>query len=84
MNRMVDIIYSKKLSGTIMVRAASYFINFNQKIKRVYDVDTKYEKAKKQIEGLKQNFKDLKNVLEKFPDSTGPFEKLKEKLIPIE
>jgi hypothetical protein len=65
-----DIIYSKNKSDTKTVRAASYFINFSHKFKRIYDVDTKDEKAKKQIERLKENFKNLKNVVEKFPDST--------------
>jgi hypothetical protein len=44
-----DIIYSKNHAGTKTIRAACYFINFNQKIKRVYDVDTKDEKATKQM-----------------------------------
>jgi len=76
-----DIIYSKNISSIKTVRAASYFINFNHQFKRVYDVDTKDEKAKKQIERLKKNFKDLKNVLDKFPDSTDQeFDKLREQL----
>jgi hypothetical protein len=76
-----DIIYSKNSSNTKTVRTASYFINFNHKLKRVYDVDTKDEKAKKQIERVKGNFKDLKNVLENLPDSTdNQFDKLREQL----
>lgn len=65
-----EIIYSKNNSDAKTVRAASYFINFNRQFKRVYDIDTKDEKAKKQIEKLKENFKDLKNVLDQFSDST--------------
>ena len=79
-----DIVYSKNNSDGKTVRAASYFINFNQKLKRVYDVDTKNEKAKKQIESLKGNLEDLKNVLEKFPDSTDhELDKLREQLKPF-
>ncbi len=55
-----DIIYLKNYSGIKTVRAASYLINFNHQFKRVYDVDAKDEKAKKQIERLKENFKALK------------------------
>lgn len=57
---LFDIIYSKNDSNAKTVWAASYLINFNHKFKRIYDVDTKDEKAKKQIEALKENLKDLK------------------------
>jgi len=76
-----SIVYSKVNADIKTVRTAGYFINFNHKFKRVYDVDAKNEKAKKQIEALKQDFNDLKNVLEKFPDSSdNRFDKLREQL----
>jgi hypothetical protein len=79
-----DIIYSQNNSNPTTVRAASYFINFNHNFKRIYDVDAHDKKAKKQIEALKQNFINLKDVLEKFPDSTDKhFDKLREQLKPL-
>lgn len=79
-----DVIYSQNNSNLTTVRAASYFINFNHNFKRVYDVDAHDKKAKKQIEALKQNFKNLKYVLETFPDSTDKhFDKLREQLKPL-
>ena len=67
------------------MRAASYLVNFNGKIKKLYDLDTKDKKAKKQIENLKQNLKKLKETLNEIQDSTtDDFETLKSKLKRLE
>ncbi|MFT3702632.1 MAG: hypothetical protein QM802_09690 [Agriterribacter sp.] len=76
-----DVTYSRKIDGKNTVRLASYFVNFHQVFKRVYDVDSKDKKAKEQIEALKQDFMAIKKALEKFPDSTDDyFDKLKKHL----
>jgi hypothetical protein len=79
-----EVFYSLIKNNETTVRAASYLINFNKKIIRIYDIDTKNEKAKRQMESLRKNFKNLKGVLEKASDSSGEFDELKEKLKVLE
>ena len=63
------------------VRAASYLINFEGRIKEIYDVDTKNKMAEKQIKSLRQDIDKLKNVLEKHPDSANEdIKNIKQKL----
>jgi|GEM_PF-2135462 len=65
---LFSILYSTN-DTKIRVRAASYLINFNGRIKEIYDVDAKDQKAAGQIKSLKENIKDLKDILEKNPNS---------------
>jgi vacuolar-type H+-ATPase subunit I/STV1 len=76
-----EVIYAVTKDAERETRAASYLVNFDKKIIRVYDVNTKDKKAEKQIEGLKENLIRLKEALEKMPDSIGSeLETIKQKL----
>lgn len=78
---LFEIIYSRNKNGAKTVRAARYLINFNQILLKLYDIDTKDPRAKKQIQSLKKAFQKLQNFAEKFPDSAdNNFKTLKEKL----
>ncbi len=80
-----DIFYYITKEDLKKLRAASYLIHFDGRMKKLYDLDTNDEKAKKQIEALKRNLKKLKNVLQEFPDSTSnQFDELKNKLKRLE
>jgi hypothetical protein len=67
---LLDVWYSINSSAEKRVRAASYLVNFHEKIREVYDIDAYDKKAEKQIRSLKEDLKNLRIMLEKFPDSS--------------
>jgi hypothetical protein len=77
----INIFYSINSSAEERVRAASYLVNFKEKIKEIYDVDISDKKAEKQRESLRKNLGNLRDLLEKRPDSSDKsFDELKKKL----
>jgi hypothetical protein len=66
-----DVVYFVEKSGKKEVRAAKYFINPNGEIQQIYNVDAKNEKAKAQVDSLKEDFKKLKRALQVSSDSSS-------------
>jgi hypothetical protein len=63
------------------MRAASYAINFHEKISELYDVDANDKRVEKQIKSLRKDIENLRSLLGKNPDSTDKYlDEMKNKL----